>query len=318
MSLKTIGGYFELENRFESEYHSGLIRLNSGRNCLEYILKARNYKKIYLPQYCCSAVLEPILKLQLNFEFYAVSMKLEPIGLKPLKFHEAVLIINYFGLKGKYISSLSQQIPNLIVDNAQAFFEPPIPGVDCFYSARKFFGVPDGAYLSTDCLLENEFPKEVSWERCDHLLRRLENGASDGYESFKINEDYLCGKEIKSMSNISFRLLSGINYQAVKTRRNQNYQYLHLKLRRKNLLTITDAEVDGPMSYPFYSESEGLKEKLIRQKIYVPTYWTNVLELCNSDSVEYQLANKCLPLPIDQRYGLLDMDRICNVLNSLV
>jgi len=318
MAQKAIGGYFELESRFESEYHAGLIRLNSGRNCVEYVLRANHYRKIYLPTYSCSAILEPILKLNLEIEFYAVSEELEPIQLKPIQDDECILVINYFGLKGKFISELSKHAINLIVDNTQSFFDQPIANVDTFYSARKFFGVPDGAYLSTNLFLPEEFEKEVSWNRAEYLLRRFENGALDGYPQFLKNEEYLSDLPIKYMSDFTIRILAGINYKSVITRRNQNFQYLNLKLKSINGLSFSDTEIDGPMSYPLYVESESLREELIRQEIFVPCYWPHILENFKSDRIEYKLAKYIIPIPVDQRYGLLDMDRICNVINSLL
>jgi hypothetical protein len=35
-SMQPIGGYFELELRKGKEYHTDAIRLNTGRNALEY------------------------------------------------------------------------------------------------------------------------------------------------------------------------------------------------------------------------------------------------------------------------------------------
>lgn len=315
---KAIGGYFELENRFESELYSNLIRFNTGRNCLEYILRARNYRKIYLPKYSCHAIMEPILKLDIEYEKYLITKDLEPQHILEIKDDECILIINYFGMKGKYISNISKRVNNLIVDNSQAFFEPPIKGVDTFYSARKFFGVADGAYLSTDCNTFMDFEQEISWKRSEHLLRRLENGANDGYPAFLKNEEYLCGKEIRLMSEFTQKILAGINYTSAKNRRNRNFQYLHLKLKSLNKLTFNDAEIDGPMVYPIYIENELLRDELIRQKIFVASYWSNVLQECKPESTEYKLAKYLLPLPVDQRYGLLDMDRICNVLLKTV
>lgn len=318
MNSKAIGGYFELESRFESEYYPHLISLNSGRNCIEYILRARKYKKIFVPFFSCSAVMEPIYKLKIDFEYYSINTNLEPENSKPLGEDEVLLVINYFGLKSKFISSLSSHVSNLIVDNSQAFFEPPIPNVDTFYSARKFFGVADGAYLSTNCFLKEELPTEISWNRSEHLVRRLENGPNDAYSSFLNNEKYLCGQEIKLMSNFTSRLLAGINYHSVKIRRNQNFQYLHLKLRSKNLLSIVDTDMEGPMVYPMLVEDGDVRRELIQQKIYVATYWPNVIEENSKDSIEYRFSKNLLALPLDQRYGLLDMDRICRVLNSLL
>lgn len=46
-----IGGFFELELHWREEYHAGAIKVNTGTNALEYILKARKYRKLYLPYY---------------------------------------------------------------------------------------------------------------------------------------------------------------------------------------------------------------------------------------------------------------------------
>ena len=53
-----------------------------------------------------------------------------------------------------------------------------------------------------------------------------------------------------------------------------------------------------------------LRKKLINSKIYIPTLWPDVLELCEKDSIEYNYAQNILPIPIDQRYNDKDMDYI--------
>ena len=69
MSQKAIGGYFELELPKGEEYHKSALSLNSARNCFEYILRVRKYKKVYLPYYTCEVILEPLKKL--NIQYYA-------------------------------------------------------------------------------------------------------------------------------------------------------------------------------------------------------------------------------------------------------
>ena len=44
--MNAIGGYFGLELDKKNEYHSEAIRLNTGRNALEYILISGFYKKL--------------------------------------------------------------------------------------------------------------------------------------------------------------------------------------------------------------------------------------------------------------------------------
>ena len=74
---KTIGGYFELELPCKAEYYTNAVRLNTGRNCLEYILRLRQYKKVYIPYYTCEVVLEPFHKLNIEYEFYHTRVRLQ-------------------------------------------------------------------------------------------------------------------------------------------------------------------------------------------------------------------------------------------------
>lgn len=72
-----IGGYFSLELPFSEEYHKDAIRLNTGRNCLEYILRVRKHSKVYIPYYTCDVLLEPFEKLGIRYEFYHINFAFE-------------------------------------------------------------------------------------------------------------------------------------------------------------------------------------------------------------------------------------------------
>ena len=45
--MKEIGGYLELERPAGQEYHHGLLALNTGRNAVAYLIKARKIRKLY-------------------------------------------------------------------------------------------------------------------------------------------------------------------------------------------------------------------------------------------------------------------------------
>ena len=76
--MNAIGGYFELELRKGEHYHKNAIRLNTARNCFEYVLRSRSYDKVYIPYYTCEVMLEPIQKLGIDYEFYHINELLEP------------------------------------------------------------------------------------------------------------------------------------------------------------------------------------------------------------------------------------------------
>ncbi|TWV15128.1 hypothetical protein FQ707_02090 [Bacteroidaceae bacterium HV4-6-C5C] len=316
--MNSIGGYFELDLQHGNHFHANALMLNTARNCLEYILLVRKYKKIYIPYYTCDAILEPLIKCKIKWEFYHINIKFEPIFDYSLSDNEAFLYTNYFGLQQNCIINLYERYGSkLIVDNSQAFFAKPMHHVDTFYSARKFFGVPDGAYLYIDKYLDINIEKDSSISRMSHLLKRLELSPEDGYLDFKKNEQLLCYQPIKQMSLLTERILSSINYELIKIKRKNNFNYLHKTLSDNNFLSISLEQDTVPMCYPYWSKNGfNTRESLLKEKVFVATYWLNVLEWCDPKNIEYSLAQNIIPLPIDQRYGEDDMNRIIKIIQN--
>lgn len=315
-----IGGYFELELPQVIQYHGQAINLNSGRHSLEYILRLRSYTKIWIPYYTCEVVLQPIKKLGIDYGFYHIDEMLEPIfAYDSLADNEAFLYTNYFGIKDHYIRSLPAKC-NIIIDNSMAFFAKPFPGFDTFYSARKFFGVPDGAYLYTyeGSRLDMDLPQSTSYQRCAHLLKRIDLGAEQGYADFKANDATLSDQEIMTMSKLTERILCSIDYKYVESRRLGNYRLYHQNLGQHNMLPemLLNAVECGPLVYPFLTDRLGLREYLISKKVFVAQYWPNVLQWSDEDSWEHKLTNQLIALPIDQRIEESKTEAILAFLND--
>jgi hypothetical protein len=315
--MEAIGGYFSLELPLREEYHKDAIRLNTGRNCLEYILRARGYKKVYVPYYTCEAVMEPINKLGISYEFYHIDIHFEICDRFTLTADEALLYTNYFGLKQRYVEQLAEKTgTRLIVDNTQAFYAKPIQGIDTFYTCRKFFGVADGAYLYTDKLLDEEFVQDESYDRMAHLLKRIDLSAEHGFADFRKVDDGLDNQPIRKMSKLTQRIMQSIDYEAAAKKRRENYQMLHEVLGEENNLVLPLDNDAVPMVYPFLAPVKGLREKLIKNKVFVARYWPNVLEWTTKDDFENLLAYQMQPLPIDQRYGKEDMKCITDLIKK--
>lgn len=316
--MKPIGGYFELELAHGIEYHPNAIRLNTGRNCLEYILRAKRYKKVYMPYYICEVVLEPFEKLGIPYEFYHIDINFEIRDRFTLQPDEALLYVNYYGLKQRYVEQLAEEIGGqLIVDNTQAFYAKPIAGIDSFYTCRKFFGVPDGAYLYTVKELDEELEQDLSYDRMAFLTKRIDLGAEAGYLAFRDLSKSLVGQPIKRMSNLTQRMMQGIEYKKAAEQRRDNYKQLHAALGKSNNLSIPLEEDAVPMVYPYLAPIKDLREKLIENKVFIARYWPNVLEWTKDDAIEYQLTCQMQPLPIDQRYGKEDMERIIDIIKII-
>jgi hypothetical protein len=314
--MEAIGGYFSLELPLYEEYHKNAIRLNTGRNCLEYILRARKYSKVYIPYYTCEVVLEPFQKLNISYAFYHINQHFELSENVSIEEGEALLYTNYYGLKQRYVEELSEKYGNqLIVDNTQAFFAKPIGGIDTFYTCRKFLGVPDGAYLYTDAQFDDDLEQDVSYERMAHLLKRIDLSAEEGFADFRKADDSLDNQPICKMSKLTERMMRSIDYTAVKERRRENFRLLHEALESSNQMSV---ELDGeavPMVYPYMTDKAGLREHLIKNKVFVAKYWPNVLEWTEKKDAEYDMANLMLAIPVDQRYSGTAMNKIIEIIS---
>ncbi len=301
-----IGGYIELDSYRLPMLHENAIKLNCGRNALWYLIKARGIRKIWMPKFMCDSCDKVLQKQQVKTTHYSIGLDFKPKNISPAE-DEWLYVVNFYGqLSNEYLQSMKAEYPNLIVDNVQAFFQMPIAETNTIYTCRKFFGVADGAILYTNAILDEDLPRDESFERMHFLLGRYERMASEFYSEYAANDAFFANEPIKRMSKLTENLLHGIDYAYVKGTRTQNFAYLHERLKEINKLTLTIP--DGAFMYPLYIENgAAIRKRLQREKIYIPTLWPNVLEICGKGDLEYDLANNILPLPVDQRYGVAKM-----------
>ena len=316
--MKEIGGYIELDKLRGTRQYSDSLAFISGRSCLEYLIERKGIKKLFVPFFLCGTVMAVCDKTGIECEEYHIDDMFLPILEREIKKNEYVYIVNYYGqLTEKSIIDLQKKYSNLILDNAQAFFMPPIKGIDTIYICRKYFGVPDGAYVYTEELPLHDYPRDKSYDRMTFLMGRFEGAASEFYEEYKKNNKYFDDKPIMKISLISENLLSGIDYEYVKKIRSQNYEYLRKYFKRINGLNVN--MVEGAFAYPLLiEEGQKVRTELIKRKIYVPILWPEVLENCSPDSREYCYASDILPLPVDQRYNLDDMKYMAECIEEIL
>lgn len=305
--MKEIGGFLELEVNHGSELHENCIALNSGRNCLRYLINARGIKKIWLPKLLCSAISDVCEEEKIEIEYYSVDCKLRPVFKRTIDKNDWIYLINFYGQYGDdEIITYVKEYKNLIVDNVQAFYTKPIKGLDTIYTCRKFFGVPDGGYVYTDCNFQEELARDESYERLEFLAGRFECSASEFYLAYQRNEQRINRLPLRKMSAVTQNMLRGIDYKYVKEVREQNFTYLHEKLKAINHLKLDIPP--GSYMYPLLvNEGTAIRKKLQEKKIYIPTLWPNVLQNLKRSENEYKLTENILPLPCDQRYDLDNM-----------
>lgn len=315
--MREIGGFLELENNHGHEFHENSIALNSGRNCLRFLLRAREIRKIWLPKLLCSAISDTCKEENIEILYYSIDKQLRPVLPQRLE-GDWLYLINYYGqYSAEEIRLLGRIYQNIIVDNVQAFYTKPIDGLDTIYTCRKFFGVPDGGYLYTDCTLSELLQKDESYDRLTFLAGRLERSANEFYSAYRENEQRIDELPLRRMSIVTQNLLRGIDYEQVKKDRERNFSYLHEHLRAINQLEL--CLPDGPYMYPLLIKGGAeIRKKLQEKKIYIPTLWPNVLQECPINSLEYHYATDILPVPVDQRYGVGDMETIVDKIRGLL
>ena len=315
--MKEIGGFLEFETNHGHEFHENCIALNSGRNCLRYLIREKKIKRIWLPKLLCSAISDTCKEENVEILYYSINKQLRPVLPQSLE-GDWLYLINYYGqYSAEEIKLLGRIYPNIIVDNVQAFYTKPIDGLDTIYTCRKFFGVPDGGYLYTDCTLSEILQKDESYDRLTFLAGRLEHSANEFYSAYRENEQRIDELPLRRMSMVTQNILRGIDYEQIKKERERNFSYLHERLRSINQLEL--CLPDGPYMYPLLvKDGAEIRRSLQEKRIYIPTLWPNVLQECPIDSLEYQYATDILPIPVDQRYDVGDMETIVDEIRGLL
>lgn len=303
--IKEIGGYFERDlGNGDSPLPNGIL-FNSGRNALRHIVRVLGIRRIHVPYYTCPVVWDALKAEGCEIIFYEIDSQFYPK--KKFAKDDFILYTNYFGCCGSIVDEFAADYPNLIVDCAQAYYARH-KGRVCFSSPRKFFGVPDGGVAyGVRLIYDNVYEIDDSSQRCAHLKLRAEGRVAEGYKAFQIAERTLENAPIRLMSNKTKEMLSKLNLRAASIIRKQNFNYLRNMLGDTFPFSLTDDDV--PMVFPYVTDNVNLRQRLIDNKIYVAKYWPGI-----SPSCKYQ--DRLLAVPIDQRYGISDMHRICEVING--
>ena len=316
--MREIGGYLELERLEGREYHEKAFKINCGRNAILLSARLRKVQRVFLPYYLCGSVANALERDGFTVVYYRIDDQFQPVYPDACGKEDMLVAVNYYGqLDVRGFVRKYGEFTNIVIDNTQAFFEKNVENADSVCSCRKYFGVPDGAYLYTECTSHMpELEPERVAQRCGHLLGRMENSAGEFLEVHRENDRTFALRPLGAMSAFTENILRAVDYEQVRSRRNTNYRILREGLDHRNRLELIPP--DGPFAYPFYVENgPRVRKMLAQEKIYIPTLWPNVLEL-PEDWIERKYAENILPLPCDQRYYEGDMRRILEVLDVCI
>lgn len=319
-----IGSFIELQFPKGMEYYKGnsnIARLNSGRAAIYHAIRILKCNTVWLPYYQCDTVRDFLIRKNIVIRYYHINGEFDPIDIVQ-KSGEAVVIVNYFGIMShERMKSLVNRFFNVIIDNSQAFFCKPIQNCMNVYSARKFIGVPDGAYvigLNADKFQE-EYNKCFSSDTSLFLLQRVEYGCEGKtYESRMINEHRIDEEDIMQMSELTRVILDGTDYDYIQKKRQINFKLACSLFDSINLINpvMYNSEDTIPMVYPLVVEDVKLLDRLLANKHFQGHWWSYLLNEVEKDSFEYWLSKYVIPITIDQRYGYSDLYRIRQLMDS--
>ena len=309
--MRSIGGFFALEKVAGNyAYHEESRGLTSGRACLRRLLATLQPARAIVPFYICNTVLLSFERAQIPIEFYDLDRNLQPKLSERGVSGEVILFVNYFGLLSQCIAEMvDSRNEYIIVDNTQAFFERGHHDAWSFNSARKWFGVPDGAFIYGAGLNLQDASRSASPTAC-HLL---EVDRQVAYKKFKRFEAAV-SDQFLAMSPLSAKVLKQVDYDYVKRTRISNYRFLHKELGLFNRLPpeIIERGQSGsitPFCYPLLVDCDVPWDEFWSDGIFVPRLWAEVAN--RSEAVAYpnsvRIATRLLALPIDHRYGEADM-----------
>lgn len=321
--MKEIGSFIDLELPKGQELYSGdsVVRLNTGRAAIWHAFRLTNARAIWIPYYQCETVREFLLRKNCSIKYYHIDESFNPIDIRQ-EADDAVVLVNYYGIMSHdRMKKLSSIYHHAIIDNSQAFFCQPIENAYNVYSARKFVGVADGAYVVGKEVgrFYEEYEQGYSSDTADFLFKRIEYGcAGKGYEARQVNESRIDSEDIMKMSPLTYAMLDGADYEHNKRKRIENFRYAHSLLKDINRIDpmLYLDEMTVPMVYPLVVENEELLSVLLAAKHFQGHWWKYITEELPDNTFEYWLSRYVIPITIDQRYGEPDIDYLYSVIES--
>ncbi|HLL13125.1 MAG TPA: hypothetical protein VK570_18825 [Rubrivivax sp.] len=310
-----IGGYFGLEMpAVASPFDAGDAKaFQSARAAFLALLLAVRPSAVWMPWFICDSMLEPLSQAGVAVRRYALDDQFHPEAGLQLAAGECLLYVNYFGLCETVEAELRLRFraDRLIFDHAQALFAQRGPAMATLASPRKFIAAPDGGLLwTTRDVASPQTVDHGSVGRAAAMLQRAQHGAEAGYAAFQRAEASLSMQAPRAMSAVTRSMLAACDSQGNATARRHNFSQLHEALAPFNRLQLPALGRQVPLCYPLLPTRTLPREVLHRARVFVPTYWPELLEPQRAvPARERRWAATLLALPIDQRIDSATLQR---------
>lgn len=327
----------------------------SGRGAIALALKNIEEKRPDLPKRClmpaymCDSVFLPFLHADWEIFFYHVDQNLETDreDLKRRVEETApglIFVHCYYGADTckpirPFLRECREKGICVMEDVTQSYYLNEA-GREADYvvgSLRKWYPVPDGGFVVSDEELTEEEPgsggfftekrleyQQEKWrylhEQADPSKKR--EMKADFLQKNREMEDWLDQHtDIGEMSAQTAGILRTVKEEECRKKRSENYGYLCQRLENKTqfrpILSVRESGA-APLYLAVYAKDRRKLQDFLRENdIYAPVLWPvgKENEACLTAQERY-IYEHMLALPMDQRYGQKEMERVAEVMEE--
>lgn len=313
------------------------VYTDSGRSAARLLSAALPRGPVLLPAYICTSVCRCFPDRPLRFFRLTETLQFDWDDLFRQLDGSVVLYLHYFNgaLPEKaHLRQLREEAHRrgivIVEDSTHSIFSAPLTIGDYgVCSLRKWFPIPDGGVLYGNHLPAITQPVQEDAPRCREIQQAMEwkarylRGGEPEACNLTYRAAFTAGETALDNQQLCFRLsatsravLKGCSVVATAAARRENYRILQCALRSLPGLRPVGVprEGDCPLFFPVRLKNrEDVRTGLQSEKIYCPVHWPMEGTLAeNRESV--QCSQEELSLPIDQRYGEVDMRRLAGAL----
>jgi len=297
---------------------------SSARSALAALFGFKGIQRIWLPDFCCSALVEAAGLVEIGW--YETTPELDvswPSLAHALRPGDAVLAIDYFGRapRSGFLDLVRAQRDVLWIEDRAHALNPGRTawGDVVLYSPRKLLGVGDGGVMVS----QSPLPGPSSTPTAPLPIAQSQRHQDpDGlrpdrwFPAFRTQEAAFCVDDGR-MSDLTKTVLERVDGAVISARRQANARYLAAALQDLALWPIDPIDY-APLAFPIcVADRDGLAQALAEQRIYCAKHWA---DLPNDPALfpgAHSLSVHILSLPCDQRYDERDMDRIVTAIRAL-
>jgi len=345
-----IGGEYSLDAAYLSSKEDNLfnklkgfktVYYNTGRSAIRGVLKQMKGKRALLPAYICQSVIQAFEHEHYSIDFYNIntdhSLDVDDVKRKCTPNTDVFFVMHYYGTLQNQndlttLRNLCSMLSITIVEDTTHSILTKVQTIGdyCVASLRKWFALPDGGVAYSLSQKIDAVPSSIEMSFTNTRIAGMFlkglylNSLTDCNETYRklfteaekmIDEE----SEIFAISDFSNEVVKVFDTGKAAQKRKENAAYLHRYLNNPLVKSVFQELNSGicPFFYPLYVGNRGkLRSYLNQNKIYCPVHWPiEDKRLIAYDAVRY-ISEHIISIPIDQRYGVSDMEYLCSVING--